>query len=52
MNVIIIYLDLYICDIGIAKKMKEGDDQKLMTQMIGTPYYMAPEILGGNQRFK
>jgi serine/threonine protein kinase len=33
-----------ICDLGISKRIN-NIAQQLMTKNIGTPYYMAPEML-------
>lgn len=38
-----------ICDFGVARLMKEGGHQFTMTGQIGTPIYMAPEIIVGNR---
>jgi serine/threonine protein kinase len=38
-----------ICDFGVARLMKEGSHQFTMTGQIGTPIYMAPEIIVGNR---
>ena len=38
-----------ICDFGVARLMKDGGHQFTMTGQIGTPIYMAPEIIVGNR---
>ena len=41
-------LDVKLADFGLAKVFSKHDDDMMQTR-IGTPYYMAPEILKGDQ---
>ena len=38
-----------IIDFGISKKIKPGES---LTSRVGTPYYIAPEVLSKNYDFK
>ena len=43
--------ELKLIDFGLSKRQKEGKKNQLKT-VLGTPYYMAPEVLDGKYNCK
>jgi len=38
-------LTIKMCDFGFAAKITEGQKNKPLTSLVGSPYYIAPEVL-------
>ena len=40
--------EIKLIDFGLSKRFSEKDEVEKMHTVVGTPYYVAPEVLKGN----